>query len=122
MSLGTALSRIFAHIIAFALAVGPAIAHEGHEHEDCGPDEICGPASTTGSWGLIALGILFWLVALMPSNKGEGDDTAPKTKIPFLSMLQTRMDKETKGWRRLQWPVLGFAFIALGVATLLDWR
>lgn len=121
MSRGAILSRIVTFIFAIALAIGPAFAHEGHEHEDCGPGEICGQAATTGAWGMIALGMLFWFVALLPPNKGDGDDAAPKTKIPFLSMLQVRMEKETRGWRRLQWPVLGFAFIALGVATLLDW-
>ena len=122
MSRGVILSRIVFSIFVIALSLGPALAQTGQEQADCGPEEICGPAVTTGSWGLIALGILFLLVALLPSNKGDGDDTAPKTKIPFLSMLQVRMDKETRGWRRLQWPVLGLAFIALGVATLLDWR
>ncbi len=120
MSRGATLSRILTLVMAIALAIGPAFAQTGQEQADCGPDEICGQASTTGAWGMIALGMLFCMVGLLPSNKGDGDD-APKTKIPFFNMLQVRMEKETRGWRRLQWPVLGFAFIALGVATLLGW-
>jgi hypothetical protein len=108
-------------VFYFGLGSVAALAAEGGP-EVCPPGEACTRATEMGSWGLIAIGLLFLLVALMPSKPGGKDGEAPKTKIPFLNMLQVRIEKETTGWRRLQWPILGIAFIALGVATLLQWR
>ena len=102
--------------------VKPASAHEGHAHEDiatgaCPPGEVCDQAATLGAWGMIGLGVLFWLIALIPN---QGPDEAEQARGPtLLSGLQARIDKESTGWRRLQWPILGFGMIALGVATLI---
>lgn len=110
-------------IIAFFLAFGPdAALAAGAGPEACAPGESCTRATEMGSWGLIVIGLLFLLVALMPSKSGGKDGEPPRTKIPFLNMLQVRIEKETTGWRRLQWPILGIAFIALGIATLMNWR
>ena len=108
-------------VFCFWLGPAAALAAEGTP-EGCAPGEACSRATEMGSWGLIVIGLLFLLVALMPSKPGGKDGEPPRTKIPFLNMLQVRMEKETTGWRRLQWPILGIAFIALGIATLLQWR
>ncbi len=41
--------------------------------------------------------------------------------LPIMGALQRRIDKELTGWRRFQWPVIGLAFMALGVAFLFGW-
>lgn len=121
---GPTLRHDMARFLAFFLWLAPFAAYAqapGEQGGDTGPPaELPGEVATLGAWGLIVLGLLFWLVALLPyrapGEAGEGQG------FPLLRVLQKRMEKETTGWRRLQWPILGLAFIALGVATLLEWR
>ena len=86
--------------------------------ESCPPGEVCGQAAVLGSWGLIAVGLLFSLVALLPASGQEASREGKGWSL--LGTLQARIEKETTGWRRLQWPLLGLVFVGLGVATLLD--
>ena len=77
-----------------------------------------------GGWAMVAAGMVFFAVWLMPSGpKDEDGDAADwTTRVPMLQGLQRRIDRELSGWRRLQWPVLGLFFGGLGVATLMGWR
>jgi len=111
--------RRLAIVFWLSLFAEPASGHEGHEHEICPPGEVCDQAANLGAWGMIGLGLLFWLIAVIPSQ--GPDEAGARRGLPLLSGLQARIDKETTGWRRLQWPVLGFLFVALGVATLISW-
>ena len=73
-----------------------------------------------GGWAMVAMGMVFFAVWLMPSGAKNGDDRT--TSLPMLQGLQRRIDRELSGWRRLQWPVLGLFFAGLGVASLMGWR
>ena len=97
-----------------------AWAQEEPGNDACPPGEVCGQVAFVGSWGLIVLGLLFFLVALLP-YRGTGE-AGEGHSFSLLTRLQMRIEKETTGWRRLQWPALGIFFITLGVATLLEWR
>lgn len=102
-----------------AFAAAPALGQEVAGEAACPPGEVCADVAYWGSWGLISLGALFVLVALMP-YRAPGGGTG--RGLALLRTLQVRIEKETTGWRRLQWPVLGLFFIGLGLATLLGWR
>ena len=102
--------------VAFAiLAAAEVWAHEG-------PHDGGATAKHAGAWGLIVLGALFCLVGLLPARAGPRDEAAAGGGLALLRMLQARIEKETTGWRRLQWPLLGVFFILLGAATLAGWR
>ncbi|MFQ5775742.1 MAG: hypothetical protein ACE5GS_14570 [Kiloniellaceae bacterium] len=89
----------------------------------CPPGEVCGTARL-GGWAMIAVGLVFFAVWLMPARpeSAEGEQSGWTTRVPMLQVLQKRMDKELSGWRRLQWPIVGLFFTALGVATIMGWR
>ena len=114
------MARLLLLFLWFGPLAARARAQAGDNQDACPPGEVCGEVATMGAWGLIVLGLLFWLVALLPFRRageaGEGQG------ISLLTRLQMRIEKETTGWRRLQWPLLGLFFITLGVATLVGWR
>ena len=91
------------------LTANPVLGHEGHVEE---PD----PAFWWGAWGLIAMGVLFFLITVMPYRAPEDGGG-----LPLLRGLQARMETETTGWRRWQWPLIGLFFVGLGSAMLLGW-
>ncbi len=88
----------------------------------CAPDQDCAEIVRWGGWGLIILGLLFFVVWLEPRRRSAEGEQTTLTRIPMLQAFQRRIDKELAGWRRFQWPVLGALFIALGAATLAGWR
>ena len=104
----------------FLLTATPALAQAPDGQPPCPPGEVCTDVAYWGSWALIALGVLFFLVTIMPYRAPSGEEAG--RGLPFFRMLQVRMETETTGWRRLQWPLLGMFFIGLGLATLLGWR
>lgn len=90
---------------------------------DCPSGAACGEAVRWGAWGLVALGILFFAVGLMPARlQSLEEEQTGWNRASLVRMLQKRMETEQTGWRRLQWPVLGLFFTGLGLATLLGWR
>ncbi len=109
----------FAAIFSYVLLASPALAHEGHDSETCLSGVVCGQAAEMGAWGLIALGLLSWLVALIPPR--ARDEAEEGKGSSFLSGLQARIEMETTGWRRFQWPLLGLISIGLGSSVLLGW-
>ncbi len=74
-----------------------------------------------GGWGLIFLGALFFSLWFMPPRAKSGKSSGFMDSLPVMGALQRRMDKELSGWRRFQWPLIGLAFMALGVAFLFGW-
>jgi len=104
------VSPSLAFLCLAVASAAPALAHAGHD-EDVG--------TRWGAWGLIVMGVLFCALALVPPRPQELEREGG---FALLRMLQARIEKELTGWRRLQWPVLGLFFIALGVATLAGWR
>ncbi len=100
-----------------AITAAPAWAQEAA----CPEGERCGEAFQWGAWGLIALGLLFFAVWLLPAP-GSREDEAGNAGLPLMRLLQARIRKETTGWRRWQWPLLGLFFLGLGIATLAGWR
>lgn len=99
-----------------SLAV-PAWAQEAA----CPGGEACIDSFRWGAWGLIALGLLFLGMWLLP-EPGRHEDEAGNAGLPLIRLLQARIEKEVSGWRRWQWPVLGVFFLGLGIATLAGWR
>ena len=109
--------RYVSPFLCLAVLATRARAQEGPDPDACPPGEVCGQAATLGAWGMIVLGLLFWLVALLPV-RGAGE-VGDGQGFSLMGRLHKRIDSETTGWRRLQWPVLGLFFIVLGIATLL---
>ena len=106
--------------LALVLAGGPAAWAQGEAA--CAPGETCAAASPYGAWAMIALGLMFFAVWLMPRSRESEDGDSPRGGIPMLQVLQRRIDRELTGWRRHQWPVLGLFFVGLGLAYLFGWR
>lgn len=103
--------------------LGPVWAQGGSAGEACPPGEVCEAAGRAGAWGLIALGLMFFVVGLMPARLKSDDEEQPGfTRLPILRLLQARLEKERTGWRRFQWPVLGVFFTGLGIVMLAGWR
>ena len=104
-----------------AMAAWAQVEPAGGAASTAGSDDA---ASRWGGWAMIAVGMVFFAVWLMPAGPrgGEGEQAHWTTRVPMLQALQRRMDKELTGWRRLQWPALGLFFTALGLATLMGWR
>jgi len=89
---------------------------------DCAAAADCAGGARWGAWGMIGLGLLFLAVGVMPPPRRREDEVGNAGGLSLLRLLQARMEKETTGWRRWQWPVLGLFFIGLGAATLSGWR
>lgn len=88
----------------------------------CEGAEDCAAASPYGAWAMIALGLMFFAVWLMPRSRKPEDGDSLLGGIPMIQGLQRRIDRELTGWRRHQWPVLGLFFVGLGLAYLFGWR
>jgi len=90
----------------------------------CALGEACAEATHWGAWGLIGMGVAFFVVGVLPARHGlaKGSGATRGGGLQLLRMLHVRIEKELTGWRRLQWPALGVLFVALGVATLAGWR
>lgn len=115
------LRLIFLILIALALAgwAGPeAWAQDGPV---CTPGEDCAAAEGYGAWAMIAFGLLFFAIWLMPPRANSEKGRGFMDSLPMMGALQRRIDRELTGWRRFQWPVLGVFFVGLGVANLLGW-
>ena len=102
-------------------ALLPGVAVPAWAQETCADGAPCAAATQWGAWGLIAIGLAFIAVWLMPAP-GRREDEVGNAGLPLMRLLQARIQKELTGWRRWQWPVLGTFFIGLGVATLAGWR
>ena len=74
-----------------------------------------------GAWGLIFLGALFFAIGFMPPRAKSEKGGGIMDSLPIMGALQRRIDKELTGWRRLQWPLIGLAFMSLGFAFLFGW-
>lgn len=109
-------ARVFLAALSPALAV-PVWAQEAA----CPEGEPCGEALRLGAWGLIAIGLLFLTLWFRPKPK-PGQDEAGKLGLPGMGFLQVLIRRETTGWRRWQWPVMGLFFIGLGLAFLSGGR
>jgi hypothetical protein len=105
-----------------AAAAAPARAQLGGI--TCEPGVDCPEVATQwGAWGLIALGLMFLALWLMPVRlRDEEEEQTGWTRLSLLRLLQRRFEKERTGWRNLQWPVLALFFLGLGLAYLLGWR
>ena len=115
--------RLAMSFLWLAALTAPAWADEAPDQAACPPGEVsgevCGQTASLGAWGMIVLGLLFGLVALLPA-RGAGE-AGEGQGLSLLGGFHRRLDSETTGWRRLQWPLLGLVFIALGVANLVGW-
>lgn len=109
------------HLLAVALTA-PAWGQGGVTAADCADAAGCVDGASWGAWGLIGLGLLFLAVGVMPPPRRREDEAGNAGSRSLLSVLQARIEKETTGWRRWQWPVLGLFFAGLGAATLFGWR
>ena len=117
------LRLIFPILILVALAggAGPDAWAQGAPAA-CAPGETCAAASPYGAWAMIALGLMFFAVWLMPRRRKSEEEDSSLGGFPMLQVLQRRIDRELTGWRRHQWPVLGLFFVGLGLAYLFGWR
>lgn len=98
-----------------------AWAQGGATSAACAPGQDCAPVTVWGAWGMIAIGLVFFLVWLMPSQQVSEEGSAAGA-LTMMQRLQKRIDREMTGWRRFQWPVLGLFFIGVGIAYLAGWR
>lgn len=117
--------NIFAVLMFAGLAVAltaPAWGQGEVTPADCADAAGCVESVRWGAWGLIGLGLLFVAVGIMPPPRRREDEVGNAGGLSLLRGLQVRIEKETTGWRRWQWPVLGLFFIGLGAATLVGWR
>lgn len=87
----------------------------------CPNGESCVESYRWGAWGLIALGLLFFAIFFIPAARRDEGGTSG-VGLSLISFLQVRIEKETTGWRRWQWPVLGVFFVGLGISFLTGWR
>ena len=108
--------------LALVLAEGAGAEAWAQGEVACAPGETCAAASPYGAWAMIALGLLFFAVWLMPRRRKSEEEDSSLGGFPMLQVLQRRIDRELTGWRRHQWPVLGLFFVGLGVAYLFGWR
>ncbi len=114
--------NLFWGILPLILAlVSPARAQDETAQSLCPPGQDCAEVAHWGAWGLIVLGLSFFIVWLEPPRREAGEESALH-RIPMMQSFQRRLEKERTGWRRFQWPVLGAFFIGLGAATLFGWR
>jgi len=102
--------------VTLLLAV-PAWAQEAA----CPDGEACGDARRLGAWGLIVIGVLFFSVWFIPGQQ-SADGKTENQGLPLIGILQERIRKETTGWRRWQWPLLGIFFMGIGIASLSGWH
>lgn len=110
-----------APVLAALLCAAPALAQPSGAEAAHDPD-----AGRLGAWGLIALGaaviVVFFGAGRSGGDKETSGETSDKpgtgTNIPMLGRLQQRIEQETSGWRRYQWPVIGLIFIVIGVLML----
>jgi hypothetical protein len=110
-------------VLSFAgLAMAFAAPAWGQGEDDCAVAADCVGGAGWGAWGMIGLGLLFLAVGALPPPRRREDEVGNTGGLSLLRLLQARMEKETTGWRRWQWPVLGLFFIGLGAATLVGWR
>jgi len=116
------MRHLFCVIWLVAAAAAPVRAQFGGI--TCEPGVDCPEAATQwGAWGLIALGLMFFALWLMPVRlRHEEEEQTGWSRLALLRILQRRFEKERTGWRNLQWPVLGAFFLLLGIAYLLGWR
>lgn len=89
--------------------------------ETCANGAACVDAFRGGAWGLVVIGLLFFAVGVLPATAPSKDE-AGNTSLPLIGLLQARIAKETTGWRRWQWPVLGVFCVGLGLAHLAGGR
>ncbi|MFQ6017457.1 MAG: hypothetical protein ACE5KF_04620 [Kiloniellaceae bacterium] len=75
-----------------------------------------------GAWGMIAIGITFFLVGFLPARRKPEEDSAGWLGVQMMKPLQRRIEREQTGWRRMQWLILGVFFILLGGAYLVGWQ
>jgi hypothetical protein len=111
-------------LLAVLAAAAPEVWAQGGVELPCDPDAgvaDCPEAARKGAWGLIALGAMFFGIWFMPPRRTSEKGTGFMDSLPIMGALQRRIDKELTGWRRFQWPLIGLAFMALGVAFLFGW-
>ncbi len=84
-------------------------------------DADCPEMAGRGAWGLIFLGVMFFAIWFIPPRAKSEKGAGFMDNLAIMGALQRRMDKELSGWRRFQWPLIGLAFMALGVAFLFGW-
>ena len=112
-------------LLVVALAAAPpeawaqAAAELSCDQASGGAD--CPEVARSGGWGLIILGAIFFAVWFMPPRRTSEKGAGFMDSLPIMGALQRRIDKELTGWRRFQWPLIGLAFMALGVAFLVGW-
>ena len=109
-------ARVFLAVLSSAFAV-PARAQEAA----CPDGEPCDASMRLGAWGLIALGLLFLTLWFRPKPR-PSEDEAGKIGFPGMGFLQVLIRRETTGWRRWQWLVMGLFFIGLGLVFLWGGR
>jgi hypothetical protein len=110
-------------VLSLAVALSAPVWGQGEATPaDCAAAEICVDGVRWGAWGMIGLGLLFLAVGVIPPPRRREDEVGNAGGLSLLRVLQARIEKETTGWRRWQWPVLGLFFIGLGAATLFGWR
>lgn len=110
-----------AAVLVALLCAAPALAQPHGAEAAQDPD-----AGRFGAWGLIALGAAVFVVffgagrsrGTKESDEKRDDKPGTGANIPMLGRLQQRIEQETSGWRRYQWPVIGLIFVAIGVLML----
>ena len=110
--------HLFAILLAL-FAAAPEVWAQAAAELPCAPD--CPEVARKGAWGLIALGAMFFGIWFMPPRRTSEKGAGFMDSLPIMGALQRRIDKELTGWRRFQWPLIGLAFMALGVAFLVGW-
>lgn len=111
---------LFARVLLTALSASLAVPAWAQEAA-CPDGEPCDEALRLGAWGLIAIGLLFLTLWFRPKPR-PSENEAGQVGLPGMGFLQVLIRRETTGWRRWQWPVMGIFFIGLGLAFLWGGR